>query len=114
MKNIHISFLLLVSFLGFWACSADATQDLTALVTDPTYTRDVQPVMAAACTGCHATGDQYPALDSYLSVKEAAEMGQLVCRVQGSCGEIMPPDGALPSNTTTMIGLWKDQGCHEN
>lgn len=114
MKNLHISFLILASVIGFWACSSDTTQDLSALVTDPTYTRDIQPIMNAACTSCHSGGSQYPDLDSYDAVKDAALNGELVCRVQGACNAIMPPDGALPSNTVTMIGLWKDHGCPEN
>lgn len=114
MKNLHISFLILVSVVGFWACTSDTTQDLSALVTDPTYTRDIQPIMSVACTNCHSNGDQFPDLDSYTAVKNAAEQGELVCRVQGSCNDIMPPDSPLPSNTVTMIGLWRDHGCPEN
>ena len=83
-------------------------------VTNPNYTANIAPVIGSKCVSCHSGGNQNPNLETYAQVKNATQSGSLLCRINGSCGAIMPPSGALPSATIAMITLWKTQGYLEN
>lgn len=113
MKNLKIV-LLAISGLFLVSCESTTTQDISAVVTNPTYNANVAGVMNAKCTGCHGGGNQYPNLETYAEVKDAAQNGTLLCRLDASCGSIMPQEGSLPQATITMITLWKTQGYLEN
>jgi len=91
------------------SCDSTTYQDISAVVTDPTYSKNIQPIMAKKCTGCHSTSgnDDQPYLENYDQVKEATQNGTLLCRINGSCGSVMPPTGGkLPQATINMIQLW--------
>ena len=86
-----------------------ADQGYAKEITNPTYTKDIKPVMTANCTSCHSTSgkDDQPYLENYDQVKEATKTGTLLCRIDGSCGSVMPPTGGkLPQATIDMIKLW--------
>lgn len=70
------------------------------------YTLNISPVMTNKCISCHAGGNQYPNLETYAEVKDAAQNGQLLCRLTALCGNLMPQDGALPQATISMINSW--------
>lgn len=107
---ITISFSLFV-VLSLVSCDSKTVQELSPEVTNPTYTVNIKPVMEAKCVSCHGT--QYPTLDNYADVKDAALNGELVCRVQGTCNNVMPPGAPLSSATTTMIAKWVTNNCPE-
>jgi len=113
MKNLKIV-LLAISGLFLVSCESATLQDISAVITDPTYTAHVAGVMNAKCTGCHAGNNQYPNLETYAEVKEAAQNGSLLCRLDASCGRIMPQEGALPQATITMINNWAANNFPEN
>jgi hypothetical protein len=114
MKNLNIV-LLAISGLFLVSCESTTTQDISAVITDPTYTAHIAPVMSAKCTSCHAGGNEFPNLETYAEVKEATQNGALLCRLEGTCGgEIMPPSGALPTATITMINNWATNNFPEN
>ncbi|MSP85440.1 MAG: hypothetical protein EXR18_06420 [Flavobacteriaceae bacterium] len=113
MKNLNI---VLLSICGLFlvSCESNTTQDISAVITNPTYTSHVAPVMSAKCTSCHAGGNQYPNLETYAEVKEATQNGDLLCRLDASCGRIMPQSGALPTATINMINNWANTNFPEN
>jgi len=113
MKNLKIV-LLAISGLFLVSCESSTTQDISADVDNPTYNANVASVMTAKCTGCHAGGSQYPNLETFTEVKEAAQNGNLLCRLGASCGNIMPQGGALPTATITMINTWATNNFPEN
>ena len=113
MKNLKIV-LLAISGLFLVSCESATTQDISAVVTDPTYNAHIAPVMSAKCISCHAGGDEYPKLETYAEVKEATQNGSLLCRLDASCGRIMPKEGALPTATITMINNWATNNFPEN
>lgn len=91
------------------SCDSTTYQDISAVVTDPTYSKNVEPIIAAKCIGCHSTSgnDDQPYLENYDEVKDATQNGTLLCRIDGSCGSVMPPTGGkLPQATIDMIQLW--------
>ncbi len=109
MKKVNI-FLVLLSVLFVLSCDSAAIQDISAVIENPTYTAHIQPVIEAKCVGCH-NGSQYPNLSNYDQVKEACTNGAVICRIDGSCGEIMPPSGKMPQATVDMITRWTDNNC---
>jgi hypothetical protein len=114
MKNLNFV-LLAISGLFLVSCESATVQDISAVITDPTYTSHVAPVMSAKCTSCHAGGNEYPNLETYSEVKDATQNGALLCRLVGTCGgEIMPPSGTLPTATITMINNWANNNFPEN
>ena len=113
MKNLKIV-LLAISGLFLVSCESATTQDISAVVTDPTYNAHIAPVMSAKCTGCHSNGDESPNLETFAEVKYAAQNGSLLCRLDASCGDIMPQEGALPTATITMINTWATNNFPEN
>lgn len=113
MKNIKIILITIFGGFLFVSCDSATTQDLSPIVIAPKYTANVKPVFSANCTGCHSGGSQLPDLDSYTAVKDATLNGNVVCKISGSCGAIMPPSGALPQATINLIKTWKSNGCPE-
>jgi hypothetical protein len=102
MKNLKI-IILAISGLLFISFESGTLQDISAVVSNPTFNANVASVMSAKCTGCHAGGNQYPNLETYTQVKVASRNGNLLCRLDASCSNIMPQSGALPTATVTMI-----------
>jgi len=113
MKKIQAVLILLFSGILFVSCDSATTQDLSPKVALPTYTANVAPVMNANCAGCHSGNSQYPDLDSYAAVKDATLNGNVLCRIGGACGNIMPQSGALPQATVAMITSWATNQCPE-
>jgi hypothetical protein len=113
MKNIKI---VLFAFFGLFLISCESTtiQDVSGVVTNPTYNANVKEVMTSKCTGCHSVGGQPPSLTTYSQVKASSQNGNLLCRLDASCGNIMPQSGRLPQATIDMINKWADLNYREN
>jgi hypothetical protein len=43
-------------------------------------------------------------------VKDACENGSLLCKIEGSCGSIMPTEGKMPKARIDIIQNWALQG----
>lgn len=113
MKKIQAILILLFSGILFVSCDSVTTQDLSPKVALPTYTANVAPVMNTNCVSCHSGSSQFPDLDTYAAVKAATLSGNVLCRISGSCGNIMPQSGALPQATVDMITTWATNQCPE-
>jgi hypothetical protein len=113
MKDLKI---VLVTICGLFLVSCESTtiQDISGVVTNPTYNANIKEVMSAKCTGCHAGGNQCPNLETYSEVKDASLNGNLLCRLDASCGNIMPQSGRLPQATINMITTWAALNYKEN
>lgn len=113
MKKIKIVLMIVVGIL-FVSCDSTTVQDIQPVVTNPTYTANVKNIFSARCVSCHnAGGSQYPALGNYDQVKDAVLNGNVLCRIQGDCGSVMPTSGKMSQVFIDMISNWKDQGCIE-
>lgn len=118
MKKVYqLSVFVLLGMLLI-SCESKTYSDLTGEVANPTYNANVKGIMQNNCVGCHnATDNQEPYLETYNEVKNACEAPgnkNLICRIQGSCGDIMPTSGRMPSVTIKIIEDWKLQGYLEN
>ena len=91
------------------------------------FTRDVQPILLANCTGCHK-GAGAPAglrLDSATGVLQGSDSGKVIVpgnsnqsalaqRISDPSGNQMPPTGSLPKAQIALIAAWIDQGAKAN
>ena len=111
MKKFKIVAMIL-STVFMVSCTSNTYQEISAPVTNPTYTKNVEPVIKANCTGCH-NGGQSPNLTTYAYVKDATQNGDLICRIDQTqaCGRVMPQSGSMSRTTIDMIILWQQQGC---
>lgn len=110
MKKIKILLLLATATLIF-SCDSTTYQDIQPVVTNPTFVANIAPVVSAKCAGCHAGGNQYPNLETYDEVKDACINGSVTCRIDASCGRIMPQDGKMSQAIIDQIKLWTANGC---
>lgn len=109
MKKIKIILTLMFIGILYVSCDSATTQDLSPVVTNPTYTANIAPIMDANCVSCHSGGNQFPDLDTYDAVKSAADgtnSNALLCRLDATCGSVMPPSGSLPTATVNMVKTW--------
>ncbi|MCI4443813.1 MAG: hypothetical protein JHC39_09985 [Lentimicrobium sp.] len=111
MKKLIIFIAFISAAMYMVSCTSSTYEEISAPVTNPTYTANVEPVIKANCTGCHS-GGQYPNLTTYADVKDATQNGNLICRIDQTqaCGRVMPPSGAMSKQTIDMIKLWQTQG----
>jgi hypothetical protein len=105
-----IIFLMLISIVFLASCESNTYDQISLPVTNLTYVANIKPVIAANCTGCHSAGDQSPALETYDQLKTAIVNGKVLCKIEGSCGSIMPTSGKMPQGTIDMIKLWATNG----
>lgn len=106
-----IFFLVLSLVVIFTSCESNTYSELEPIVENPTYNANVKKVFTAKCVECHsASGNQYPPLENYNQVKDAIENGQVLCRIQDQCEEVMPKSGKMSQTIIDMIINWKNQG----
>lgn len=107
---IFLSFVVLTIF----SCQSSTYDDISPKnITNPTYAKNIKPIVDANCISCHSQGGtgQYPNLETYLELKDGCENGKVICRIEGqTCGEVMPQSGRMPQSTIDLIKLWKAQG----
>ncbi|NDP27127.1 MAG: hypothetical protein GZ087_06845 [Flavobacterium sp.] len=111
MKKLIFFILFISTVTSMVSCTSSTYEEISAPVTNPTYTANVEPVIKANCTGCHS-GGQSPNLTTYEYVKNATQNGDLICRIDQTqaCGRVMPPSGPMSKQTIDMIILWQTQG----
>jgi hypothetical protein len=110
MKKLIILSLVLICLFVF-SCESTTFEQISVVNTNPTYAANVNPIITANCTGCHSSGGQYPALETYSQVKEAIQNGDVICRIDTqSCGEVMPTSGRMSQGTIDLIKLWATNG----
>lgn len=103
-------FLMLAIVLFMVSCESKTYADIQPAFTNPTYSVNIKPVISANCLSCH-NGDQFPNLSTYEQLKTVAQNGNFLCKINGTCGEVMPPTGKMPQSTVDMLNLWVKQGC---
>ncbi|MEC4003910.1 hypothetical protein OX283_004525 [Flavobacterium sp. SUN052] len=116
MKILKIcTAFIVLSTLVLFSCESRTYEDISdTFVANPTYTANVKPIIENNCLSCHGanTNAQYPPMESYADVRDAAENGEMICRIDDqSCGgAIMPQTGKMPQVTIDIIKRWKQQG----
>jgi hypothetical protein len=111
-KSILLLLFACASFLV--SCTTRTYEEIseTESTLPITYTSNIKSIINSNCIGCHFDGGQFPTLETYEQVKNAAQNGNLICRIDQtqSCGSVMPPSGPMPKQAIDMILLWQKEG----
>jgi hypothetical protein len=109
LKIIIVS--MVACFIGF-SCESSTYEEITAEVTNPSYTANIKSIIDNNCLSCHSVaGAEFPTMETYIQVKEAAENGNMICRIDNqSCGAVMPQSGRMPQPTINTIKKWVANG----
>lgn len=106
--------------LIFAACSSENVEDLSddCKTREITYQSEMESLISSNCAtaGCHVGPNGIGGLDlsTFNDVKQIAATGQLLGRVTGSNGNIMPPSGQLGQCEIKKITAWVQDGAPEN
>lgn len=117
MKKIKLALLALVAGVGIslYSCESNTYEEVAGVVENPTYSANVKNIIQDKCVSCHNPDyGQEPFLQSYEEVKDACENGQLLCRIDASCGSVMPTDGKMANYRIKIIQDWAAQGYRPN
>ncbi len=112
MKTLKITLLILgLMTLSVISCDSNTYEEIAGVVENPTYQANVKGIMEDKCNSCHNPEyGQEPYLQTYEMVKDACENGSLICKIDGSCGSIMPTEGKMPKARIDIIQNWALQG----
>ena len=114
MKKIILVAVLvvLITVSSVFNSCESKTYDEISGIENPTYSTNVKAVIVNNCFPCHSeSGAQLPTMESYDQTRDAAENGDMICRIDDqSCGDVMPQSGRMPQSTIDLIKLWRDQG----
>ena len=111
MKKFKIIIVFTGIIIFMYSCQSSTYDEISLpVVAVPTFSKDVGIIFHTNCVGCHAANAQLPILETYTQIKNACQSGDVLCRIQGSCGAIMPQTGAMPQNKVTTILNWAQTG----
>ncbi len=112
MKTLKITLIIsCLCGLFFVSCDSNTYEEIAGVVENPTYNANVKGIMEDKCNSCHNPDyGQEPYLQTYALVKDACENGTLLCKIDGSCGSIMPTSGKMPKARIDIIQNWALQG----
>ncbi len=111
MKALKIIFILMITFYIGFSCESSTYDEISVEVAIPTYTANVKTIIDNNCLSCHGVAGKYPTMENYTQVREAAEKGDMICRIDDqSCGEVMPKSGRMPQTNINTIKKWADNG----
>jgi hypothetical protein len=116
MKTLKTTLLIAVTvgiILGSFliSCESNTYEEIAGVVDNPTYEANVKGIMNDKCNSCHnPERGQEPYLQTYALVKDACENGSLLCRIDGTCGAIMPTGGKMYKARIDIIQNWALQG----
>jgi hypothetical protein len=111
MKTFKIIFILIIGII--FSCESNTYEEISGDVTNPTYTSKVKSIIDNNCLSCHgSSGGEFPTMETYLQVKDAAQNGSMICRIDDqSCGSVMPQSGRMQQTKINTIKNWTLNGC---
>ncbi|CAM1365108.1 hypothetical protein [Tenacibaculum xiamenense] len=121
MKKLIQSTIALLMSIFLLSCSSAEISDPDTTPVDPpsektTYEKDVKTLINNSCatSACHDSDNPQAGLPltNYTQVRNAAENGNLINRINSSSNP-MPPTGQN-STIITIINQWKNDGYLEN
>lgn len=95
-----------------YSCESSTYEEIAVTVENPTYTSRVKSIIDNNCISCHGTnGPQVPTMVTYAQVRDVAENGDMICRIDDqSCGPVMPQTGRMPQSNIDAIKKWAADG----
>ncbi len=112
MKALKSTIILAISCYVAFSCDSSTYDEISGQVANPTYRANVKTIIDNNCLSCHsALAGQYPTMETYAEVREAAESGSMICRIDDqSCGSVMPQSGRMPQTNINTIKKWAANG----
>ena len=111
------NFLIIAICLSILSCSNDSEDDLTnpsPLPDTVTYVNDVKSIIDNNCISCHSNppvSGAPNALVTYTQVRDAVLNKNLIGRISGTSGALMPQGGPkLPQSLIDIIIQWQADG----
>ena len=114
MKTIKILVVIFVFGAIFVSCDSRTYDEIGGYVENPTYNKDIKPIVNNRCVTCHYTNNQdnITDLSSYNLVRNSFEFGNAVEYISNGR---MPKNSAKLSNATIkLINKWVADGFPEN
>ena len=126
MKNVFKFFSLLMYFFVI-SCANDSESDLLAPIPDAvedvndgeqvddliTFSKDIQPIIASNCLGCHSSPPRNGAPFSLVTFDQVSTRSAGVLRtvsLQTGQPSAMPPSGRIPQQSIDLIDQWIQDG----
>lgn len=112
MKVVKFLSVVILGCIFMFSCESSTYEDISVKVDNPTYLARIQPIIQNNCLSCHsAVGGEFPALETYSQVRNSAELGNMICRIDDqSCGSVMPQSGRMPQANIDAIKKWVSNG----
>lgn len=106
---------------GFGVCEATSEPKPESPIDQPTYHRDVRPIVDAACVGCHVDGGIAPfSLSDYASVRSfgplmltAIDSGAMPPWPPSNCCTPLLHERMLSAEDRAVLERWLEQGAPE-
>jgi|LauGreDrversion4_2_1035121.scaffolds.fasta_scaffold01833_6 hypothetical protein len=122
MNKLISAFSLLIVIYLVTSCDSRPLQDIEGIVANPTYTKNIKPILDAKCVNCHSQSGEgiFPDLDTYQSVVNAQNgivSSKLFCSISSSsCTTPRMPKGDAPlsNGAISTIKNWIDTNYPEN
>ncbi|MCZ8197156.1 MAG: hypothetical protein O9267_06095 [Flavobacterium sp.] len=112
MKFISNYIATFIIVLIFTSCESNTYSEIEGetIVTNPTYQKDIKPIIDSNCISCHDNGSGiggFPLL-TYDDVRLSTESGNLIFRIESATGELSMPRNAtkLSPSKINLIKLW--------
>jgi hypothetical protein len=111
MKALKLIFIIAICFV--FSCESNTYEEISGEIENPTYTLNVKSIIDNNCLSCHSSsGGEFPTMETYLQVKDVAQNGNMICRIDDqSCGSVMPQSGRMPQTKINTIKKWTNNGC---
>lgn len=112
MKTLKIITVLIIACVIGYSCETQTYEEISGEVANPTYTANIKPIIENNCLSCHSVaGAEFPTMETYAQVRNAAENGNMICRIDNqSCGSVMPQSGRMPQTRINTIKKWATNG----
>ena len=111
MKTFKIIFIIIIGII--FSCESNTYEEISEKNENPTYNTSVKSIIDNNCLSCHgSSGGEFPTMETYLQVKDAAQNGSMICRIDDqSCGSVMPQSGRMQQTKINTIKNWTLNGC---
>ena len=120
MKKITIIFTVLLSFAFLFSCESKTYDEVSVETSNPTYNANIKQIMDNNCVSCHSNGNQSRDFIDYATVKLGCTdelypgNGTIGCRIDATCGGMMPQAAKMEKSKIKLIQLWAANGYPEN
>jgi hypothetical protein len=108
-----LKFIFIIGICIIFSCESYTYEEISGEIENPTYNANVKSIIDNNCLSCHSSsGGEFPTMQTYLQVKDVAQNGLMICRIDDqSCGSVMPQSGRLPQTKINTIKKWLINGC---